>query len=146
MSYNIRHAGDENMEGRNSWSNRKTMVASVIRFHNPDIAGLQKVLITQIGDMESLLPEYEWVGSGKDDGKKAGEFSPLFFKKDRFNVLSHSTFWLSETPDIVSRGWDAVCNRIVTWAQFEDLNTGRVFYVFNTHFDHMPVLAELIIN
>ncbi|MFH1941091.1 MAG: endonuclease/exonuclease/phosphatase family protein [bacterium] len=135
MSFNIRY--DNPDDGDNRWENRKEMVASTLRFHGVDIAGLQEALHGQVADLETLLPQYAWFGVGRDDGKEAGEYSPIFYLKNRFSLLESSTFWLSETPDTPgSRGWDAACNRIVTWGKFEDKNTRDIFYVFNTHFDH----------
>jgi len=136
MTYNIRYAGDEQTEGINSWNNRKSLVASVIRFHRADIVGLQEALKHQLDDLVELLPGYAWVGVGRDDGKAGGEFSAIMFKQERFEVLEHSTFWLSETTEKPSRGWDAAFNRVVTWARMNDRRTNRTFYFFNTHFDH----------
>jgi len=103
---------------------------------------LQEALYGQITDIQKNLPDYEWFGVGRDDGKKAGEFSPVFFKKSEFILLKHGTFWLSETPDKPSKGWDAALNRIVTWGKFQSKVTGKQFIVFNTHFDHRGVEAR----
>jgi endonuclease/exonuclease/phosphatase family metal-dependent hydrolase len=143
MTYNIRYAGDEKMEGINSWNNRKELIASVIRFHKADIVGLQEALKIQLDDLKILFPEFDWVGVGRDDGAEAGEYSAILYNKERFEVLESATFWLSETPGKPSKGWDAALNRIVTWAKFRDKVTGKTFYHFNTHFDHQGEMARL---
>jgi endonuclease/exonuclease/phosphatase family metal-dependent hydrolase len=142
MSYNIRFAGDETAEGINSWNNRKDNLAAVIRFHHTEIIGVQEALMLQLKDMTDLLPGYNWIGAGRDDGKNKGEFSAIFYNKNRFEVLDNSTFWLSETPDDPSTGWDALLPRIVTWGKFSDKKSGKIFYFFNTHFDHVGETAR----
>jgi len=140
ITYNIRYNNPG--DGVNAWPNRIEMVTGLLRFHNPDIFGLQEALYGQITDIQKNLPDYEWFGVGRDDGEKAGEFSPVFFKKSEFILLKHGTFWLSETPDKPSKGWDAALNRIVTWGKFQSKVTGKQFIVFNTHFDHRGVEAR----
>jgi endonuclease/exonuclease/phosphatase family metal-dependent hydrolase len=135
ISYNIRLNTPN--DGLNSWPNRINMVTGLLRFHEADIFGLQEALDGQILDIKKELPEYEWFGVGRDDGKKAGEFSPIFYKKTEFTLLNNGTFWLSETPEIPSKGWDAALNRIVTWGKFKSKTTGKEFFIFNTHFDHV---------
>ena len=142
MTYNIRFAGDVEKEGINSWNNRKELVAGMIRFHHSDIIGLQEALLPQLNDLTELLPGYSWIGVGRDDGKSNGEFSAILFRNDRFKVIRHSTFWLSDTPEIPSRGWDAALPRIVTWAKFKDKETKKIFFVFNTHYDHIGESAR----
>jgi endonuclease/exonuclease/phosphatase family metal-dependent hydrolase len=135
MSFNIRY--DNSGDGDNAWRYRKEMAAGTIVFYEADIVGMQEALQGQVLDMAGLLPGYEWAGVGRDDGSVSGEFCPIFFKKSRLELLSVETFWLSETPDTAgSRGWDAALPRIVTWGRFNDLGSGREFFVFNTHFDH----------
>jgi endonuclease/exonuclease/phosphatase family metal-dependent hydrolase len=129
-------------DGENAWPNRKEMAASMIRFYEPDIFGVQEALEGQVNDLSENLPDYGWVGVGRDDGKRAGEFMAIFYSKQRFKVLRHDTFWLSENPQQPGLGWDAAYIRIVTWAQFEDLQTGKIFYHFNTHFDNRGELAR----
>lgn len=143
MTYNIRYAGDEKTEGLNSWKNRRELVASVIRFHSADIVGLQEALKNQLDDLTDLLPGFRWIGVGRDDGKEGGEFSAILFREERFEILSTSTFWLSETPNRPSRGWDAAFPRIVTWAQMKDRQTNKAFYLVNTHFDHRGENARI---
>lgn len=136
MTFNIRMSTPA--DGPNAWPLRKELAAGTISFHRPHIVGLQEVLVSQLNDLRELLPEYGWVGVGRDDGKEAGEFNPVFFLKDRFRLLGSSTFWLSEHPDAPGvKGWDAACARVVTWARLRDLWTGDVLVAFNTHFDHV---------
>ena len=140
MSFNIRNSGAE--DGKNSWKYRRKMVESIVKFHHTDIVGCQEVLKDQLDDLIDLLPSYGWVGVGRDDGLDAGEFAPIFYLKDRFEVLKSGTFWLSGTPDVAgSRGWDAACIRIATWAKLKEKNTGKIHFYFNTHFDHVGQVA-----
>ncbi|MDT0678636.1 endonuclease/exonuclease/phosphatase family protein [Autumnicola musiva] len=133
-SYNIRYNSPE--DGVNVWENRKEWLSHSINFFEIDVVGAQEVTRTQLTDMQNFLPGYQSIGVGRDGGKK-GEYSPIFYAKDRFEVLDNSTFWLSETPEkVASKGWDAALPRIVTWAKFQDKNNGNTFYFFNTHFDH----------
>jgi endonuclease/exonuclease/phosphatase family metal-dependent hydrolase len=142
MTFNIRYDNPNDLQ--NAWPNRKTMVASTIQFQKIDIAGLQEVLNGQLRDLEGLLPEYGWLGVGRDDGKEAGEYNPIFYLKSRYKIMAQSTFWLSETSDTPgSCGWDAACNRIVTWARFEDQANKQAFFFFNTHFDHVGEIARI---
>jgi endonuclease/exonuclease/phosphatase family metal-dependent hydrolase len=140
MTFNIRY--DEPRDKENAWPNRKELVASMIRFHHADLVGLQEALKRQIEDLEKLLPDYDWVGVGRADGKSEGEFSAILYRKTRFTRLTSSTFWLSETPDVPSKGWDAAYPRIVTWMKLKDTTTGKTFFHFNTHFDHRGVRAR----
>lgn len=140
MSYNIKNAYD--MDGENGWIGRKELVAGVIRFHRPDLVGMQEVLYNQLEDLQQQLPEYGWIGVGREDGDKDGEFSCIFYRKSRLKPLRQNTFWLSESPEEPgSLGWDAACRRVVTWAEFEDTYTGQNFLHFNTHFDHVGQIA-----
>ncbi len=140
ITFNIRY--NTSNDGLNSWPNRVEMVTGLLKFHDADIFGMQEALIGQIEDVQKNLPDYEWFGVGRDDGKKAGEFSPIFFRKSKFILLDHGTFWLSETPEKPSKGWDAALNRIVTWGKFQSKVTGKQFLIFNTHFDHIGVEAR----
>ena len=140
MTYNIRVAIDT---GMNSWENRKELVASVIKTYGADIFGVQEALKSQVDDLTKLLPGFGWVGVGRDDGAEAGEYAAIFYNKERFEVLEDSTFWLSDTPEKPSMGWDAAYIRIVTWAKFKDKKTGKIFYHFNTHFDYKGIMARM---
>lgn len=140
MSYNVKL--DYPKEGKNSWENRKSFLINQIKFYEPDVMGVQEAMPNQMTEMDSLLVDYSYVGVGRDDGKDEGEYSAIFFKKDKFKIVKSETFWLSETPDKVSMGWDAVCNRVCTYALFEDVDSGKKFYMFNTHFDHIGKVAR----
>lgn len=141
MSFNIRYNNPG--DGENAWPLRKDMVASMVQFHEADLVGIQEALKGQMDDLAKLLPEYEWIGVGRDDGKESGEYSAIFYSENRCTDLQHGTFWLSATPETAgSMGWDAACVRIVTWAKFQDKKTGKVFYHFNTHFDHVGETAR----
>ena len=140
MTFNVRV--DVPSDGENAWSHRKEMVASTIRFHHADLVGIQEGLIGQVKDLAELLPMYSWVGVGRDDGKEAGEFTAIFYLKSRFEYRKGSTFWLSESPDRPGLGWDAACNRTVTWALFKDRIKNKEFYHFNTHLDHAGTIAR----
>jgi endonuclease/exonuclease/phosphatase family metal-dependent hydrolase len=140
ITFNIRYNNPG--DGINAWPNRIEMVTGLLKFHDPDIFGMQEALIGQINNVQDNLPDYEWFGVGRDDGKEAGEFSPVFYRKSKFILLNHGTFWLSETPDVPSKGWDAALNRIVTWGRFQSKVTGKQFLFFNTHFDHVGVEAR----
>ena len=140
MSFNIRY--DNPGDGDDAWPHRKDIAASMIRFHGADIAGLQEALKHQVDDLAERLPEYAWFGVGRDDGREAGEYMAVFYRKDRLELLEQATFWLSETPEKPGMGWDAACNRVVTWGHFSDRATGKTFYHFNTHFDHRGETAR----
>lgn len=142
MSFNIRNDNPHDLS--NGWQYRKERAASMIRFHRVDLCGLQEVVEHQLHDLLNMLPEFAYIGVGRDDGAAAGEYSPILYRKDRFTPVGHGTFWLSETPDVKgSRGWDAVCRRIVTWAKLEDKRTGSKLVHFNTHFDHQGENARI---
>ncbi|MEA5459928.1 endonuclease/exonuclease/phosphatase family protein [Arcicella sp. LKC2W] len=140
MTFNIRM--ETVQDGENQWSKRKENLASMLEFYEADICGMQEVLVGQIRDLTKLLPTYTYIGVGRDDAKEGGEFSPIFYKKDRYTVLESNTFWLSQTPEKPSKSWDAALNRIVTYAKLKDNKTKKVFYVFNTHFDHIGQVAR----
>ena len=140
MTYNVKL--DYPKEGEDSWTNRKPLFIDQIRFYEPDVMGVQEPMPNQMQDMDSLLLDYGFVGVGRDDGKDAGEYSAIFYKKGKLNVLESSTFWLSETPNKVSLGWDAMFNRICTYALFEDKLSNKKFWMFNTHFDHIGEVAR----
>ena len=140
MCYNIRY--DNTWDLNNSWSIRKNKLSEILIQFAPSIIGIQEGLLNQVQYLDSCLIDYDYVGVGRDDGKEQGEFCVIFFDTTRFTVLNHSTFWLSETPDTISVGWDAALERICTYAQFQDKYTAEKFWVFNTHFDHMGVIAR----
>lgn len=137
-SFNIRC--NTTADGENAWPYRKDRVMALIEFHGYDIIGVQEARPEQMADMKQMSG-YASVGVGRD-GKQGGEFSAIFYRTDRIQLLDSGTFWLSETPDVVSKGWDAALNRICTWAKMKDKQTKKVFYFFNTHFDHMGKQAR----
>lgn len=139
-TYNLRFNNPN--DGINAWPNRKEDVKALIRFHDFDIFGTEEGLIDQIRDLAEMS-EYAYTGKGRDDGKEAGEHSAIFYKKDRFKLLASGDFWLSETPEVPGKGWDAkCCNRICSWGKFKDLRTKKQFYFFCAHFDHQGVVAR----
>jgi endonuclease/exonuclease/phosphatase family metal-dependent hydrolase len=141
LSYNIRLATPD--DAPNTWSHRKENVFSLIRESTPDVFGLQEALKEQVYDFDKAFPSYSRVGVGRDDGKAEGEFSPVYFNSSKYKALSSGTFWLSQTPLVAgSRGWDAACNRVVSWVQLMEGNSGKPFFVFCTHFDHMGEVAR----
>ncbi len=140
MSYNIRY--DNNWDVKNSWSIRKKKVIQIFGQYEPSIMGVQEGLLNQVQYIDSCLANYDYVGVGRDDGKERGEFCVIYFDTTQYTVSRHSTFWLSETPDTISVGWDAALERICTYGLFKDRKTAKEFWVFNTHFDHMGSMAR----
>ena len=140
MTYNIRYATER--DGVNAWSNRKAFLSDQIKFYSPDVFGVQEALRRQVSYLDSTLAEYSYTGVGRDDGKEKGEYSAIFYDAEKLKLIENSTFWLSETPEKVSVGWDAAMERICTYALFENLVSGQKFYVFNTHFDHIGKVAR----
>jgi endonuclease/exonuclease/phosphatase family metal-dependent hydrolase len=141
LTYNIRFANPG--DAPNTWKARKDNVLALIHQAKPDVFGLQEALKEQVTDVEISFPAFARIGVGRDDGKEAGEYSPLFYDTIKYNLLNSNTFWLSQTPGIAgSRGWDAACNRVVTWIRLKEKQSGKIFLVFCTHFDHMGEIAR----
>jgi endonuclease/exonuclease/phosphatase family metal-dependent hydrolase len=141
MTYNIRL--DTKSDGVNHWPLRTTKVYDLIKKYDPDIFGVQEALSNQMEDLLKNLPEYAFVGVGRDDGKTKGEYSAIFYKKGKFRIHKQNTFWLSETPEVPgSKSWDAAITRVATWAQLEELKSKRKFLFVNTHFDHIGQVAR----
>lgn len=134
MTYNIRYANPN--DGKYVWNHRKSIIASQINYYQPDLLGLQEVLKSQLSDLDSLLPAYAHVGVGRDDGQEKGEFAPVFYRKDKFDLLDWGTVWLSETPDVPSVGWDAALPRLFTWVKVQEKTSKKTWYLANAHFDH----------
>jgi len=141
MTFNIRL--DSPNDGANIWNNRRANLVSMIRFHKADIIGFQEAQKHQIDFILQSLPEYGWFGVGRDDGKQQGEFSAIFYRKDRFDTLKTSTFWCSKTPEHPGLGWDAAYQRIVTYGKMKDNRNNVVFYLFNTHLDNEGKIARI---
>lgn len=142
-TFNIRYANNGDVERGNGWEQRAPVVAGLVRFHGFDVLGTQEVLHHQLQTLHGLLPEYAFTGRGRDDGKDRGEHVAIFYRKDRFQLVEHGDFWLSENPAVPGKGWDAALPRICTWAKLQPTSGARVFFVFNVHFDHVGVKARL---
>ncbi len=142
MTFNIRLSPREDFDGENCWNNRREAVIRMLDEARPDLFGIQEGYIVQVDYLDENLPDYGRYGVCRDDGLERGEANAIFWRKDRFDVVQCDTYWLSETPDTVSLGWDGACRRIVTWAQLHDKVLGRDVWFFNTHFDHVGKVAR----
>ncbi len=140
MTYNIRY--DNSWDTINHWNLRKQKVVQLINFYKPDILGVQEALHQPLQYLDKELKGYNFVGVGREDGQTKGEYAPIFYNVQKWKLLRQNTFWLSETPDKVSVGWDAVLERICTYALLEDKKSGKKVWVFNTHFDHQGEKAR----
>jgi len=140
ISYNIRmdHSGDQ----QNNWHHRKSELASYLQGENADFIGLQEVMHHQLTFLDSALVDYDYLGVGRDDGMQAGEYSPIFYNRKKWEVVESNTFWLSPTPSRVSRGWDAACHRVCTYGLFVNEYDEKLL-ILNTHFDHVGNEARL---
>jgi endonuclease/exonuclease/phosphatase family metal-dependent hydrolase len=135
-TFNIRYGKAK--DGDVSWDKRRGLFMRTVKSMDADVIGMQEVLAYQLDEIKAACPEYEFFGVGRNDGKRDGEFSPIGFRKDRFEQLAAGTIWLSETPEKVgSKGWDAALPRIATWARLRDTKSGQTFLFFATHFDHI---------
>ncbi len=132
MTFNVLCYGPDEM----CWEDRWSLVTDILRNNAPDSFGLQESHFGWMTAVSNALPEYSYVGVGRDDGANEGEFSPVFYKKDKYEVLESDTFWLSQTPDEVSYGWDAACRRVCTYAKLKNKENGSVYVHINTHLDH----------
>jgi endonuclease/exonuclease/phosphatase family metal-dependent hydrolase len=141
MSFNVRYAAAN--DGENSWDRRRDLACDVVRRHGPDLVGLQEALRSQIDDLRAALPEYGEIGVAREDGKTKGEYSAILYRKDRFDVDESGTFWLSDTPEVPgSITWGNACTRVCTWARLLPKSSGKPFYMFNTHLDHISQLSR----
>ncbi len=139
MTYNIKYLNET--DGENSWSNRKDHLTNQIKFYEPGIFGVQEAVKDQLEHFQDNLQGYAYLGEGRDGGMK-GEFTAIFFDTEQFEILEEGTFWLSETPEKPSKGWDAAYPRVCTFAKFQEKGYGTKFWVFNTHFDHQGIEAR----
>ncbi len=139
MTYNIRL--DVASDGENAWTNRKEALVSQLKFYEPAIFGIQEGLPNQVTFINNELINYNFIGEGRDGGEM-GEYSALFFNNSIVEVIQSGTFWLSETPNNVSKGWDAAFPRVCTYGLFKEKATGIHFFVFNTHLDHIGKIAR----
>jgi endonuclease/exonuclease/phosphatase family metal-dependent hydrolase len=142
MSYNIRYPATEDYKSGNGWNDRKFGLVKMLHYHQPDVIGMQEVVYEQLEFLSENLNRYNWFGVGRDDGEKKGEFTPIFYDTTKFNFIEGKNFWLSETPVIPSKGWDAALNRIVTMVMLEFKLSKKRFYVVNTHLDHKGEIAR----
>ena len=136
-SYNLRNANGGDSINGNGWGQRYPVIAQIVQYHDFDIFGTQECFIHQLKDIKEALPGYDYIGVGRDDGKEKGEHSAIFYRTDKFDVIEKGDFWLSETPDVPSKGWDAVLPRICSWGHFKCKDTGFEFLFFNLHMDHI---------
>lgn len=142
-SYNLRNANAGDSAAGNGWGRRCPVIAGLIRFHGFDIFGTQEGFRAPLDELKALLPGYDYIGAGRDDGREAGEHSAIFYRPVLFELLAHGDFWLSETPDTPSVGWDAVLPRICSWGHFRHRPTGQEFLFFNLHMDHVGKRARV---
>ena len=140
MTFNIRT--ETRVDGRNNWELRYQPVAEFVNKSKADIVGMQEVQQRQLTDLCSMMDDYSYVGVARDDGKQKGEYNPIFYRKERFNLLRSGTFWLSPTPAEPSYGWGAACRRIATWAILQEKTTMKSIIVLNTHLDHISEEAR----
>ena len=140
ISYNIRMGAAK--DGTNSWEFRYPATALMIEDQKPDVFGLQEAFSYQVRFIAENFKDYDNVGVGRDNGKDKGEFMSIFWNKKTVKMVKWGTFWLSETPEKPSMGWDAACKRTATWALMKDKRTGKMFYFVNTHLDHKGKEAQ----
>lgn len=139
MSYNLRYAA---ATGPNNWPTRRPLVRDLLLQERPDVFGTQEGVYPQLKDLAADLPEYRWIGLGRDGGSR-GEFMAVFYRPDRLEPLGFDHFWLSDTPEVMgSSTWGNSNRRMVTWVRFEDRRTNKTFQFWNTHFDHQIEVAR----
>ena len=141
-TYNIRMKNDGDSLKGDCWGKRCQVICNQVNFMSPAIFGTQEVLHVQLQDLLHGLHNYDYIGVARDDGKTKGEYAAIFYDKSRIRLLDHGDFWLNETPDRPALGWDAACIRICTWGKFKDLRSGKKFYFFNLHMDHVGRVAR----
>ena len=139
ITYNIRL--DIESDGINKWDNRKEGLISLIKEENPDVLGIQEGLPNQIEYISNQLEDYNMIGEGRDGGDN-GEYSAIFYKSEKLRLEKAETFWLSESPEVPSIGWDAALNRITTVGVFSEVSSNKKFIVYNSHFDHIGKIAR----
>lgn len=142
ISFNIRYNSWNNIDDANGWPFRKEAVVNMILREHPDAIGLQEALVDQLLYLDSSLPTYRRVGVGRDDGKEGGEFMAIYYDTTRLEYVGYNTYWLSETPEVPSFGWDAACRRTVTTLKLRDRHSGEEFVYLNTHLDHVGMVAR----
>lgn len=142
-TYNMRNANASDSTNGDGWGQRYPVIAKMVQFHGFDIFGTQECFLHQLKNLKQALPGYSYIGVGRDDGKDKGEHSAIFYRTDKFELLEKGDFWLSETPNIPSKGWDAVLPRICSWGHFKCKDTGFEFLFFNLHMDHIGKKARV---
>ena len=140
-TYNVRY--DNPNDAPNTWTSRLPVITQLVQFHDFDMFGGQELMFHQLEGLAGNLPGYAWFGLGREDGEKKGEFSPVFYKTDKFKMVRNGTFWLSPTPEKPSQGWDAALRRVCSWGEFVEKESKLKFFCFNTHFDHVGVQARV---
>lgn len=140
ITYNVRV--DIPQAGDLSWNARKTEVIELLQFYEADIFCLQEALLSQVNDIAAYMPGYDWVGVGRDNGVTLGEYTPIFYNSQKYQLKEQGWFWLSENPDSPGMGWDASYQRICTYVLLEDYDTHDNFWVFNTHLDNNGEVAR----
>jgi len=140
VSFNLRYSNPD--DGENWWENRKGATINMVNEIKPDVVGTQECLAEMAEYVENNLPLYARLGVGRDDGDRQGEMMAIFYNTERLDLISSGNFWLSETPDSVSLGWDGACRRMVTWGCFRVKGTDNTFFHFNTHLDHIGPIAR----
>ena len=142
ISYNIRCGVNPGQDGENNWEYRKQASINMINDEKPTIFGLQEALPPHLEYLKEQLPQYASYGIARDDGKTEGEYMTIYYLKDEVELLNCGTFWLSETPETPSMGWDAACKRTCTWAKMRMKRSGKEFAYLNTHLDHVGKVAQ----
>ena len=142
-SYNMRNDNEGDARKGNGWQQRCPVICEQVEWIDFDIFGAQEIKKNQLDDLLAALPEYDYVGVGRDDGIHGGEHEPIFYKRDRFKLLDSGDFWISQTPDVAgSKGWDAALPRVCSYARLQDRETKLRFWYFNLHMDHIGVEAR----
>ena len=142
MSFNVRYQNSSDNSSGNGWAKRREGVYEMMKTERPLLMGVQECLAEQRLDIVVNVPGYAAIGVGRDDGNEKGEQMAIFYMKDSVTVVKWGTFWLSDSPDRVSRGWDAACNRTCTWARVRIKRLGKEIMYFNTHLDHKGTVAR----
>ena len=140
MTYNIRLSLESDQS--NAWSHRAEELTDLLAFYKPEVFGVQEALPEQMLYLSKSLPNYQYVGVGRDDGANKGEYSAVFYDAEKLTLLKGGTFWLSPTPSIPSKGWDAAYPRICSYGLFKSKVHGKRFWMFNSHFDHIGNVAR----
>ncbi|HSJ02605.1 MAG: endonuclease/exonuclease/phosphatase family protein [Verrucomicrobium sp.] len=142
-TFNLRYDNPGDVAKGHAWTDRAPVIAGILRFHDFDVFGTQEGLPHQMTDLHALLPEHDLVSYGRNDGANEGEHVAIFYKKDKYRKLESGRFWLSQTPEAASVGWDAMFPRICTWVKLEETATGKSLCFFNVHFDHRGTQAKV---